>query len=156
MQQAQQGLKEAAGEGGAGVELLPPSDWDEASSTVSGAPEPDDPPGSSQVPPEAEALRVPTTMLQVDAQLGELAIFGSGREPSPWWPPPPSPAAGEAGSGAATAAQTRGGGGKGQGHGIVSVDSEVPLIAMRASGGAFSFTYGTSGMTGWLAARGTA
>lgn len=26
-------------------------------------------------------------LLQVDAQLGELAIFCGGREPSPWWPP---------------------------------------------------------------------
>lgn len=27
------------------------------------------------------------SLLQVDAQLGELAIFCGGREPSPWWPP---------------------------------------------------------------------
>lgn len=41
-------------------------------------------------PPGAQAAaagQAPSIMLQVDAELGELAIFGSGREPSPWWPP---------------------------------------------------------------------
>lgn len=91
LQASQQAMQELAGQGAA---LLPP-DW-EASSTVSGAEQEE---GASQAglsgagglaAPGAAASaagQAPTTVLQIDAQLGELAIFGSGREPDPWWPP---------------------------------------------------------------------
>ncbi|KAL4443584.1 hypothetical protein ABPG75_011321 [Micractinium tetrahymenae] len=147
LQQAQQALASAVGEGAA---LLPP-DWEEAFSTLSGT-EADEAmatggPTAAQGPPPgalaAAAGQAPSTVLQIDAQLGELAIFGSGREPSPWWPPPEEDDAAPAsppGSGSLPAPPAAP-------EGFVSVDDEVPLIVLRAAGGTCQFTYGTPGMT---------
>ena len=103
------------------------------------------PPGAQA----AEAGQAPSIVLQVDAKLGELAIFCSGREPSPWWPPPeadsgggkpPAAAADQASAAAAPAAAVA--------AGFVNVDGEVALIVVRASGGNCCLTYGAPGMTG--------
>lgn len=38
-------------------------------------------------PTQPAAPQGPITVIQIDAQLGELAVFVSGREPKIWWPP---------------------------------------------------------------------
>ena len=95
----------------------------------------------------AEAGQAPSIVLQVDAQLGELAIFCSGREPSPWWPPQEAdgggkPLAADADRASAAAPVTA------VAAGFVNVDGEVALIVVRASGGNCCFSYGAPGMTG--------
>ncbi|KAL4447306.1 hypothetical protein ABPG77_007339, partial [Micractinium sp. CCAP 211/92] len=147
LQQAQQTMASAAAEGAA---LLPP-DWEDTSSTLTGT-EADEALAvggltATQGPhlgaQAAAAGQAPTTMVQIEAQLGELAIFGSGREPSPWWPPPEEddavPASPPGGDGAPTPPAMP--------EGFVSVDGEVPLIVLRASGGTCRFSYGAAGMT---------
>ncbi|KAL4858517.1 Vacuolar protein sorting-associated protein 13C [Chlorella vulgaris] len=93
-------------------------------------------PQGSQAAPAGQA---PSIVVQVEAQLGELAIFGSGREPSPWWPSEEEVEVPESATGDRLG-----------GHpvGMVNVDGEVALIVLRASGGTCRLTYGAPGMTG--------
>ena len=113
----------------------PPPDLDEISSTA-GSVHPGVAPGQTPEAPLAEAQQPATTLLQIDAQLGELAIFASGRTPEVWWPPddaPPEPkeaeGAEEAPGDDAPAAGKR--------AAVVNVDQEVALIVVRA--GAWRF-----------------
>lgn len=131
-------MQELAGEGGPAA-LLP--DWEESASSVSGTTEGEqEAAAASLVPAQGPPApqEPPTTLVQIDAQLGELAIFGSGRSPDPWWPPE-----GEGGSGAAGSPSSAQ-----RGAAFVDVDGEVPLIVLRASSATCRFTYGAPGMTG--------
>lgn len=91
----------------------------------------------------------PSVMLQVNATLGEFAVFMSGREPTSYWPP----SAPQATSLAHTRSQST----EDLSQGCTTpyalaidageVDNEVALIVLRASGGSLDFEYGTFGMT---------
>lgn len=84
---AQQTMKELVGETPAAAL---PSEWDDNSSAVSGS-DAEEVLLAAQLPSPvkqedwSEQAR-PSVIVQLDAQLGELAIFASGRAPDVWWP----------------------------------------------------------------------
>ena len=93
----------------------------------------------------------PSTMLQVNATLGEFAIFMSGREPSLYWPPNDLKATDLAHVETAETTEEGVSGGSATPYALAidsgEIDGEVALIALRASGGSLSFEYGAFGMT---------
>lgn len=81
-------------------------------------------------------------LVQIEAQMGEVALYACGRAPSDWWPPSENDDDGKSGGGTATTATTLN-----EENEVVNVDKEVSLILLRASGGALSFEYSDIGMT---------
>jgi hypothetical protein len=149
----------AAG-GGGGTEI----DWEVASSTISSS----DTGGEDTLQAAAKLEKSikeeklaaeperPSVLLQVDATLGEFAIFCSGREPATYWPPdtpstedhvstqdltttgtPCQPSTDQSQSLAAVPVEAE----------AKEVDGEILLVVLRASGGSLGFEYGTLGMT---------
>lgn len=144
---AAQASAAAAMQAAEGPMALP--EWDETSSSVSASDAEERErmlasmgPGAAEQQATAVAAEAPRVLLQVDAKLGELAVFCSGREPDLWWPPPEvaSPGA-EAAAASACAAPVHDPGS------IINVDGEVALVVVRASGGVCGFSYGAAGMT---------
>ncbi|KAL6781279.1 hypothetical protein ACKKBG_A10495 [Auxenochlorella protothecoides x Auxenochlorella symbiontica] len=141
---SQQALRELTGAGGATV---PAPEWDDASSTVSG----EDTMTASHdasltsmpedAPPAAQPA--PTTLLQVDAELGELALFVAGRTPLVWWPPeeedPVSPRT--------AAARAKAGFPAFVPDHVPHLAGESHIVVVRATGGTLGFVYGVPGMS---------
>jgi vacuolar protein sorting-associated protein 13A/C len=135
---AQQAMQDVAGEGPAAAAGGP--DWEGSSSAPSasdtdeggGGGTPREDPAAAAAARRAAADEAPSVLLQVDAQLGEFAVFASGRAPEVWWPPGEG-AGGPARSSAAAV--------------DADADGEAALVVVRASGGTLGFSYGEGGMT---------
>ncbi len=73
------------------VDLIDADQANSSPSTPLAASDPDEISNPALLAPPQQAQLAqqqgPLTLLQVDAQLGELAVFVSGREPQVWWPP---------------------------------------------------------------------
>jgi hypothetical protein len=141
-------------------------DWEIASSTISSS----DAGGEETLQAAAKleksfkeeeettmAAERPSVLLQVNATLGEFAIFCSGREPTSYWPPEESSSMhvstqdltgtplgkqqqNVSAAAAAAAAMP-------EDAEVKEVDGEILLVVLRASGGSLGFEYGTFGMT---------
>lgn len=79
----------------------------------------------------------------MDASLGELAVFVSGRTPEVWWPPesedPPSKAF--------LATQRRWGDPEFVPDVVPQMAGEADIIVLRATGGGLQFSYGVPGLS---------
>ena len=117
-------------------------------------------------PDQLSAVEERRVLLQIEATLGEFAIFCSGREPTAYWPPPPPLSH----SGTTTTTtitedfsalsmkpeicpppgsvpEDTIGAVRAEAAESAEVDGEVPIIVLRASGGSLAFEYGVFGMS---------
>jgi hypothetical protein len=151
----QAAMQELSGEANLAAGLAP--DWDATSSIVSASDTEDAAKSREEVisggvqgkNKEDESNR-PSTMVQIDAVLGEFAIFASGREPVAWWPPEAherevakSAEAGLASKGAACKPSSSL---AGSGSDAAHIAGEVPLVIIRASGGSLGLSFGDVGL----------
>ncbi|KAK9819963.1 hypothetical protein WJX72_004515 [[Myrmecia] bisecta] len=130
---SQQSVQELAGRSDAGGAAL--DDWEDSTSVASSEPVED---ASRSAGPAAPAAR-PEVSLNLTADLGELALFVSGRVSEVWWPPEVvSPESSEAAlvpvSLQSTGAQSD----------TVNVDGEQSLVVVRASSGSANVMMGPS------------
>jgi vacuolar protein sorting-associated protein 13A/C len=120
-------------------------DWDASSVSTSVADESEDAKSSgvaqgtqSRAAERSAAIPSPPVLVELDAQLGECAIFASGREPRGYWPPTTEDP---------EAAESLDEGKRSVEYDSKQLDNEICLVVVRATQGTLGFKYGEFGMT---------
>lgn len=143
--------EEVQGQGQSPLEI----DWDASSVSTSLADESEEakPPGATQGQATGDHPAVvpsPPVLIELDAQLGECAIFASGREPGQfYWPPPTEAQSVEDSRLATRLAEKNGSNERGESSEWDSkqLDNEICLVIVRATQGSLGIKYGDFGMT---------